>query len=158
MCSCSVVQESMWWNGNQIHDSTTDAYIHNIAVGEKREIENQNKWLLWDTFFIAQGNFSLRLGRIILSVHLCAFTMHNKTNVTWYNGNHILNSEHKSIRLQYSCADWAKVWCKPEAVFEEHNDFLHLNDSGPQVYFIMSLSVSDMATVNNSFGDLSHKI
>ncbi len=21
MCSCSVVQESMWWNGNQIRDS-----------------------------------------------------------------------------------------------------------------------------------------
>ncbi len=21
MCSCSVVQESMWWNGNQIRDT-----------------------------------------------------------------------------------------------------------------------------------------
>jgi len=27
MCSCSVVQESMWWNGNQIRDNKTNKKI-----------------------------------------------------------------------------------------------------------------------------------
>ncbi len=39
MCSCSVVQESMWWNGNQIRDSNHIVYyITEAEWSEANEI------------------------------------------------------------------------------------------------------------------------
>ncbi len=34
MCSCSVVQESMWWNGNQIRDT--------LALWSKDFVQHDN--------------------------------------------------------------------------------------------------------------------
>ncbi len=38
MCSCSVVQESMWWNGNQIRDICnvlTSTIYFSVSVGRE---------------------------------------------------------------------------------------------------------------------------